>query len=302
MHFIGLPGFMEIYKIDRTFQAQAPENIDPARTRPDVPWAWRVSDDVGCLNPIVARVFIQCAEALNNKKLRRGDAERIKQALHATKTELRNCEKSFRRLAVENDKIVQSIKEAGGIHIEKRVVNDLPQIANLTDDATLFIACAKRALQHIAEVLNEFYGITISNARFDKGKTQLKTLTPTPQGQLDILDLFTATIERVLNLRNFLDHTPKKTIIENFHLTATAIQPPMWRVDPEPAVPILPEMRDTIGGLVGFAEISFFHGLMDNLDPPPGPFAYVIQEIPEADWDKNCPIRFRCELQFVSAT
>jgi len=211
MHPIGLSGFMEIYKIDRTFQAQAPDNIDPERTKSDVPWAWRISDDAGCLNPIVARVFIQCAEALDNKTLRRGNAERIKQTLHAVKTEIRNCEKSFRRLAVEHDKIVQSVKEAGGIRVEKRVINDLPQIANLNDETTLFLASAKRALQHIAEVLNAFYGITISNARFDKGKTQLKALTPIPQGQLEILDLFAPTVERLLKLRNWITRRRKQS-------------------------------------------------------------------------------------------
>lgn len=299
MHPIGMPGFMEVYKIDITFQAQAPDNIDPDRTTPNVPWAWKVSDDVGCQNSIIARVFIQTAEALKNQTLRRGSAERITSALHAAKTEIRNCEKSFRRLAAQHDWIVQSIREAGGIHVEKRVVNGLPQISNLQEEGTLFITCAKRALQHIAEVLNEFYGTTINNARFDIGQKQLRGLNPLPKEQVACLEFFAPKIDRVLSLRNSQDHTPKETVIEDFHLTADAIQSPTWRVKNEPKVPMLPEMSEIVAALIEFAEVSFFHGLMDTLDCPSGPFGYQLIQIPEDQQDKECPIRFRCELQFT---
>lgn len=299
MHLIGLPGFMEIYKIDATFQAQTPDNIDPCRTNPDVPWAWKITDDAGCQNPAVARVFIQCAEALKNVRLLRGNQERIGSALHAVKTEIRHCEKAFRRLAAQHDKIQAAIRAAGGLQVEKRVVNGLPGIPNLQEEGTLFITSAKRALQHVAEVLNEFYGTTVNNARFDIGRKQLKALHPLPKEQLECLEFFAATINRILSLRNSQDHTPKETVIEDFHLTAVAIQPPTWRVKSEPETPMLPEMRDIIAALIELTEVSFFHGLMDNLDSPPGPFGYQLLQIPEDQRDKDCPMRFRCELQFA---
>ncbi len=102
-----------------------------------------------------------------------------------------------------------------------------------------------------------------------------------------------------MDLRNFQDHTPKRTITENFHLTADGIQPPTWRVEGEPAVPMLPEMRDFIAAFIELAEVSFFHGLMDNLANALGPFAYQLISIPEEQQDKDCPVRFRCELQFT---
>ncbi len=302
MHPIGLTGCMEIYKIDTTFQAQTPDDIDPARTKPDVPWAWKISDDVGCQNPIVARVFIQCAEALKNKTLQRGDAAQITTALHAAKTEIRNCEKAFRRLVAQHDKILQTIQTAGGLRVEKRVVNALPQIPNLQEDATLFITSAKRTLQHIAEVLNQFYGTTVNNARFDIGRKQLRALTPVPQEQVDCLEFFAAKIDRVLSLRNAQDHIPKETVIEDFHLTADAIQRPTWRVRSETEVPMLPEMIEIISALIELAEVSFFHGLMDNLPDTPGPFAYQLIQLPEDQQNKECPMRFRFELVFAHGT
>lgn len=120
-YMIGLPSFMEFFKIDTTFQGQSPDCIDPERTKPDVPWTWRISDDVGYSNPIVARVFIQCAEALKNKTLKRGEENKIKIALHTCKEDLRNCEKAFARILHENNRIEESIRGAGGVKVEKGV-------------------------------------------------------------------------------------------------------------------------------------------------------------------------------------
>lgn len=296
---IGLPGFMETFKADCTFQIQTPDNVDPGRTKRDVPWTWRISDDVGCANTIVGRVFIQCAEALHMKTLRRGDVEMIKVALHTCKEDLRNCEKALVRLAGAHDRIFAEITAAGGLKVVKGVVNNLPLIPNLEHDATIFLTSAKRALQSIAEVLNQFYGITISNARFDKGRTQLRALQPPPNPRLlEMLDHFDADIGRVLALRNFQEHTPKKTLIENFGLLVDSIHPPRWRIDPEPPAEMLPEMRQIIGGLVNLAECSFFIGLLDNIDTPPGPFVYVIEDVPE-EHRGGAEIYLRCELKFT---
>ena len=297
-HMFSFPHGMEVYKIDRTFRAQTPDDIDPQRTKPDIPWAWKMSDDVGSSNPIVGRVFIQCTEALNGKTLRRGKPETIRVALHTCKEDLRNCEKTFRRLVVEFNALVDEAKATGGVHTAKGVVN-LPQVPNLEHDVTIFLTSGKRVLQSIAEVLNEFYGITITNARFDKGKTQLKALTPVPANQVSCLEHFTPVIERLLNLRNFQEHSPKKTIIDNIHLTADGLNPPMWRVDPELGQELLPAMQEMLDSLIGLAEESFFCGLMDDLVVPPGPFGYSIQEIPESQRN-GAAVYYRCELTFVT--
>ena len=147
MHMVGLPAFMEFFKIDTTFQSQSPDCIDPDRTKPDVPWAWRISDDAGYSNEIIARVFIQCAEALNNKTLKRGDENKIKIALHTCKEDLRNCERTLNRLLIENKSIEQTIKASGGIKVENGVVNNLPLIRNLENEAAIFLTGSKRALQ-----------------------------------------------------------------------------------------------------------------------------------------------------------
>lgn len=299
MHPISMPDWLETYKVDRTFRIQTPDCIDPDRTKPDVPWSWHISDEAGASNPIIARVFIQCAEALQSHRPKRGDPHLLTVALHTCKEDLRNAEKAFQRIADALNKIAEQIKSAGGLKPKRGVVENLPLIPNLEHDATIFLTSAKRAIQSIAEVLNQFYGITISNARFDKGQAQLKALTPPPSELLKQLDGFSALIDRVLKLRNFQEHTPKKTIVENIRLTANGILPPSWRVDPEAPVEIVPEMNSIIGGIINLAETCFFIGLMDSLDIPPGPFAYVIEEIPEAQREGTA-LLYRVELKFTA--
>src|SRR5688572_25813443 len=116
------------------------------------------------------------AEALKSHQLRCGNPEAITVALHTCKEDLRNAEKAFVRLSTGYSKIVEAVQAAGGLKPKRGVVNNLPLIPDLEHDATIFLTGAKRALQSIAEVVNQFYGITISNARFDKGRTQLKAL------------------------------------------------------------------------------------------------------------------------------
>jgi hypothetical protein len=299
MHMVGLPAFMEFFKIDTTFQSQSPDCIDPDRTKPDVPWAWRISDDAGYSNEIIARVFIQCAEALNNKTLKRGDENKIKIALHTCKEDLRNCERTLNRLLIENKSIEQTIKASGGIKVENGVVNNLPLIRNLENEAAIFLTGSKRALQSMAEILNEFYGVSIRNARFDKGRIQLQKLNPVPANLLKLLDDFNDLVNRVLDLRNSQEHTPKKTIIKNFHITPHGLNRPVWQVIPEPEKPMLSEMHEILGSLIEFTEYLFFISLLDNLD---GPFAgaYSVHEILASDRTEGSAIRFRCELNLIT--
>jgi hypothetical protein len=64
-------GVLESYFLNKTFQVRTPDDNDPARTKPNAPFSWNESDSVGHSNPIVARVFVQCAEALNGVTLSR---------------------------------------------------------------------------------------------------------------------------------------------------------------------------------------------------------------------------------------
>ena len=120
-------------------------------------------------------------------------------------------------------------------------------------------------------MLNEFYGISINNARFDKGIIQLKKLNLPPTYLLEFLDKCTATVNRILDLRNFQDHTPKKTVVKNFHITAKGLFSPTWQVVPETEKPMLPEMHELLGSLIELLEKSLFSTVLYAISA--GPFA-----------------------------
>jgi hypothetical protein len=64
----------------------------------------------------------------------------------------------------------------GYLRAEKGVINNRLLIPDFEHDVTIFLTSGKRALQGIAECLNQFYGLTIFNARFYKGREQLLKL------------------------------------------------------------------------------------------------------------------------------
>jgi hypothetical protein len=45
-------GFLGTYFLNKTYEVRAPDDIDPARTKPNVPVSWTESDNVGYSNPI----------------------------------------------------------------------------------------------------------------------------------------------------------------------------------------------------------------------------------------------------------
>ena len=292
-------GFLEAYGADKTFHLKAPENIDPQRTRPDVPAVWSTADDAGYANEVVAQIFIQCADALSNIRLKRGDVNRLKVALHACKRETRTCERAFLRLREANNRIVAEINRTKGIRAEGNVINDFPQIPNLDDDVGTFLGCAKSALQHIAEVLNEFYGTTVLNARFDHGINQLEKLPQASPYILESLREHQPDVVRILAFRDGITHTPKRTSVQNFHMTAQHLQQPKWTVNGEEPGNLIPEMHKMIGTIIDLAEETFFIGLQDAIEQPAGPFQYAVTEVPP-EARGGTKIRYRLVFQFAA--
>lgn len=86
---IGVNDYLEIYKVDRTFRMQTPENLDPEETVPDMPWVVSEVPEIGCGSPIVTRVFIQTAEAIKDKTFKgNADSKRLVNLAHSCKEEL----------------------------------------------------------------------------------------------------------------------------------------------------------------------------------------------------------------------
>lgn len=303
-HMVGLDGFMEIYTVHSTFRVKTPDHLDPSRTIPDMPWSQSAHGTVGASNPIVARIMIQSVEALNNWPLLNGDVETIKRHLHSCKEDAVICEAAYNKLLPAYDAAAVRIKD-GKLNVQRNMV-ECPSIPNLRDEAAAFLTSAKRALQFIGEVFNQFYvpdGKTpmVSNGNFSFAITRLESSTPGNNELLDYLKKVESVTKRFVDLRNGLEHRNEKdfTAIEDFQLTPNGIAPPSWRRDGfAVSGPVLGEMQIFILFLIEFCENVFFFGLLDNIGPN-FPIRFQVEQVPDDKVDQECPIRYRLKPVFA---
>ena len=111
VRMIGHSGFLEVYAALGTYRIQTPDNLDPERTVPDVPWAQKKASNVGPANPIAARVFIQAHDALQQANYPKVEAQKILPHLHACKEEIIVCESAYLANKLEHDQIERLIRE-----------------------------------------------------------------------------------------------------------------------------------------------------------------------------------------------
>lgn len=299
---LGMDGFMEIYTVHATYRVKTPDNLDPSRTVPNMPWSQSAHTSVGASNPIVARIVIQSIEAMSNWPLRNGNVETIKRHLHACKEEAVICEAAYKKLKPTYDLAVARVEERK-LPIQRNMV-ECPSLPNLRDEATAFLTSAKRALQFVGEVFNQFYASDgrkplVKNANFSFAILRLESLQPVNQDFLDYIRKIEPVTKRFAELRNGLEHQSEKdfTTIENFQLTPKGIAPPSWqRSGFAIEGPILAEMEFFIQFIVEFYESVFFFGLMKNIAPN-FPIGFQVEQLSEAEIDAECPIHYRLKPQ-----
>ncbi|MDR3378270.1 MAG: hypothetical protein P4M10_06255 [Verrucomicrobiae bacterium] len=295
---VGLDGFMEIYTVRATYRVKTPNHLDPSRTIPNMPWSRSEHGKAGASNPIIARIFLQSVEALGNWSLRNGNAETVKRHLHACKEDALICEAAFRKLSPAYDSAVARINERK-LNVQGNMV-ECPSTPNLQDESAAFLTSAKRALQSIGDVFNQFYAPDgkkpmVSNANFSFAITRLEESSPRNEEFIGYLKKVEPVTKRFADLRNGLEHRNEKacTLIEDFQLTPKGIAPPSWRRNGlADAGPIFAEMEFFLQFVIEFCENIFFHGLRDNIAPG-FQIRFQVEEIPDGKIDAECPIRYR---------
>jgi len=298
---VGFDGFIEIYTVHATYCMKTPDDLDPKRTVPYMPWSQSLHAPVGASNPIVARIVIELVDALGNWPLRNGDRGGIKRHLRACKEDLLVCETTYSRLKAQYDAIVKQITEKG-LKTQRNVV-ECPSLPNVRDEAAAFLSSAKRALQCVGEIFNQFYvpddkKPSVANANFEFAISRLKSSEPIDQELISYLEGVVPTTKYFVDLRNGLEHPGETdaTVIEDFRLIPEGIIPPSWRrgiIAKES--PIIDKMREFLGFAVDFCEHVFFFGLTDNILVTL-PHEFSVEPIPRDQIDLECPVRYRFGL------
>lgn len=295
VRLIPTDGFMEAYTTGGTFQVRTPDNVDPARTNPEMPWTQAKASGAGTTNPIVARLFIQAHDVLQQLILRRGDKKKLLVNMRLAKEEMLNCETAFMVLQRETETVEQLIR-SGQVRRSGSSIQ-CPQVNDLDRCATQFIASAKRALQAAGEVYNEFYqpgrGGLMKNGNLGFAVAHLAAQTPPNGDYLHFLKENEPAVKRLIELRNGQEHADaaSRTVIEDVQLASGGFVPPTWRLLPGPPSPILSEMAAALPFLVSFIESNFFFGLLENTESIG--FVQRLQMIPPSERDPDCPMAYR---------
>lgn len=299
MRMVSGHNFLEVYTVSGTYRMQTPDNLDPDRKIPNMPWALKKVADVGASNLIVARVYLQAHDIMRQLvdpvPLRCGDPKRLFRYIHTCKEELLACEAAHQAIEHEHVRVVEEIK-SGKVQQKGNVI-ECPQIPELERLATNFIAAAKRAAQATGEVFNEFFRPVkpVKNGNFLYAIKHLEAHTHPNQDYLKWLLKASPVVKTIVDLRNAQEHPTeeRRTLIENIHVTPDGFVGPTWRLTPGAPRSILPEMNRTLRFLVQFAELSFLFGFMENVNLPM-PVRTV--EIPAEMRDPNCPIKYAVEF------
>ncbi len=291
--------FLEMYKIDKTFRIYPPEILDPKETDPNMPWMSNSVADVGSANKIVARVFIQSHEAVNEAPLRKDiKKEEIIVLSHKSKELLLSCEKTYLEFFKKYEECVKQFKE-GKVKKEGNVFPSFPLIDNLDDITVAFLSNAKKFIETEAKITNEFFQTHFDGPRFDIITDWVKKNLPNQKEFSNFLESTNDKLKHITDLRNHQEHPQKnkKTHINNFRLLPhNQIGFPTWHVTGNEEFDIRTDMDNIINFLMQFFEVLMFNCIMINLNTK---LIYKVEDIPEEQRDKNCPIRFKLVVRLV---
>lgn len=287
---------LKVYKVDTTFRIKSPETLDPEEINPNMPWTASPVANVGSGNIVVARVFIQAYDAIQNKRLKshinKDNALRI---MRKCKENLLACEKSANTVNQQVNEIVERIQKKQ-VKRERNVYNPLPQVDNLEDSVGSFLRNAKQCIQNLANLVNVFYQTEFEGPRFDKVlKWASKGLRHNKPFQ-EFLSSCNTKLKFIADLRNAQEHPneEKQLHIDNFKINPEgSFERPNWHITGASETDIALDMQGITMFLVEFSESLFLHCLIDNIETN---LPYQVVEIPKNERDHNCPVRYHVEI------
>jgi len=253
-------------------------------------------DGVGSKNSIVARIFIQTHEALKNALLKKElNKEEIIVLSHSCKEFLLSCEKAFLEFNEKYGECKRKFEE-GKVKRERNILSEFPTIDNLDQIAAVFLSNAKKIIETEAKIVNGFFNTSFNGPRFDVIIKWAEENIPDKTEFITFLKSTNDELWYITDLRNHQEHPQKdrKTHINNFRiLPDNQIGLPSWYVTGNEEADMRSDMSHAIEFLMQFFEVLMFHCILINLDTK---FPFKVTEVPEGQRDKNCPIRYKLEI------
>lgn len=293
-----IDGYLEVYKIDKTFRVQTPDGLDPERKNPNMPWVISEYSEYGCSHPVIARLLLQSIDILKGACFSSElDQEKIKSTLYDAKDLILNCESIMLLLGQDLENIEGLVEENGvGVKENQRSINPFPQVRNLDDLCYQYLVSAKRCLQNYAVLIDHFYKTGFRSPHFHKIKRWALENLGKDSYLYQIIEKNESRLFRIIDLRNFQEHPndDKRTEVVNYKLLPEMeIQRPQWFVTGDEPSFILDEMTEITSFLFQIGEVIFLHAVLENLNKK---YPYIICAIEENEIDEDCPIAYELSI------
>jgi hypothetical protein len=255
--------------------------------------------DYGASNPICARLTLQLNtlfEFCNISKRQKEDIFGI--MLQEVVPKLMACFRIKEELTKEIREHQKKIDENGLEFQAQGRAYTLPSIMDLRHHTETFLYNAKSALRDFTVIFQIFFA-----KDFQKKAHYNKVLKWAEQkfGRKDRLSKMLAEdamwITQIIKMRNAVEHPDRNILhIENFtsieNGKTVLVVEPVWYLNSEKQSPIARDMEVYVSNLLTFFEES----LLLCVEKFPSGFPVAFAEIPEADRDSKCPVRFRVVL------
>jgi hypothetical protein len=206
---------LEVYKVDRCFELQSPDAVDPNQTDPNAPWIVKHVSAYGAGNEIVARTFLLAVELANHVTFKPSfNKLNLLFAVKACRNSLLECDRISKRITEEENRLVN---EYQFLKVKGNVVSSFPVFQGLPEVAGGFLFNAKQCLQNASEIFNSFFGTSFHGPHFHKMLSWCKEHLQ-DSGLTDFLTDYEPRARWITDLRNYFEHPgDKKTEIRDFY-------------------------------------------------------------------------------------
>lgn len=257
--------------------------------------------DYGTSSPIVARLSIQTKDLIPFFEISDCKRAEIFSVFFANiQPKLMACDRIKESLTKEVLTHQKSIDDCG-LKIQAHGNSyTLPAILDLEHRVEAFLYNAKSVLRDLTQVFLILFDKNFKRkARFDEVLKWGKDTFGNEDEYVEMLEKDQKWIKRIVDMRNAVEHPGDHAgslLIDNF----TSIEQeqeilfiePRWQFNDREKIPIIQEMNVIVSDLLTFCEET----LIINIERFKKPFPIKIVEIPEAERDPACPVRFKAGI------
>jgi hypothetical protein len=250
--------------------------------------------DVGTSNPIVSRLSMGLHDIVRMAQIDETAKNAINDANFLAMQNIVKAEQFGLKICQSIEAVMERIgREGVKTQASERCV-DLPSTEGL-DDIREFLKYGKKAFQEIMKVFNVFLKTSYSNPRYDKicSETLRQYGADDPLTKL-VKEDHDLWIKKFLELRDQDEHPTVARLYLDFDINWDAVSQ-KWAVSVPrfyEGTPIHDFVKTSVHNLLTFAEEATILLLQRTLPP-----MVEIYEVPQAERDKDCEIRFRLGLK-----